>query len=580
MVEYTREELDDALLLADDAGDAKAVNQLSKMIVEFEKKQGYQPKDYNAGQMFEQAFESVGQAVGQVPEKVTEQVGQVLTQEAPTLDTLGMTRKMPSDAVFPILGSAANVVATSIGEGIKLGGKTLLQLTPDSLEKEVADRVMNGLNTIANTSGGEKALEIGLSAAKAGMGAWQALRQRDPILTDNIQGMFQVAEIYKPAAMRKPVPVETGLREKAKDLQVRGERMSADQRKAEVSKALEPLETGKAAEERVGRTVTDDKGNATYIPTVREEAVIKTVSDNTKVSASKTNQQNFNELKKSIEKTAQELDADLARASYVKMNTGSLSIELKGIVDDLLRNNPALVGDAGVVAEKLFKFVNGELKKSDGTPLSLMNIRRSLDKKIEDAGKDTYDGNENGYAIAQRTVRNFLNAKVSEAVPLAPVMESLAKQSNLFSAQDILRPKAAKDANTRMGIHLQNIMRAVDVNIPKSPVGKFLTVTGAYQVLTSQALLEAIPMIGGAAVVGSIGYAVHRGSVSPDLRKALSKLLKVTDQAIKKTKLREMEEALASDRAFIVEIMKLPTANTQDLTKEEQEYEYPEIPLR
>ena len=81
-------------------------------------------------------------------------------------------------------------------------------------------------------------------------------------------------------------------------------------------------------------------------------------------------------------------------------------------------------------------------------------------------------------------------------------------------------------------------------------------------------------------MLGGLGYAVYRGSVSPDLRKHIGKTLVMMDKIAKNTKSKEMREALALDRATLVEVMKLPTADVEDLTEEEKEYKYPEIPLR
>ena len=123
-------------------------------------------------------------------------------------------------------------------------------------------------------------------------------------------------------------------------------------------------------------------------------------------------------------------------------------------------------------------------------------------------------------------------------------------------------------------------MRATDTTLPRTPYGKIVTVGALGSFLFSETLQSMIPYLTTGAVAGGIGYAIHRGSVSPALRKYLGKTLVTMDQIAKKTKSKEMKEAIAFDRAAIVEIMKLPTAEVEDLTEEEKEYEYPEIPFK
>lgn len=579
MVDYTREELDDALILAGDANDVAAINEIAMMIEDLEKSQGYVPKDYSLGTSFGQAFESVGQTIGEIPQRVGEQVSQVAAQgiQFPP-QNLGEARKTPSSAIFPSVGSVAKVVTTSIGEGIKLGGKGVLEMTPDSLEKTVVDSFVDKYNSLAQTDAGEAIIDFGLSAAKGGLNMWQNFRQNNPIFADELQGVFQVSEIYKPAALRKPVPDTTGFREQAGKVEAKASQMTWDQKRADVVKAVEPVEiTPKMAEDRAERTSTDEKGNATYNPSEAEEAMYKVLATKTKVKSANTNQQNLNEVKESIKKASEALDKDLAEIDYIKLDKKQLKTELNVIVQDLLENNPSLVGNPGIAAERLFTFVAKKLDESDGSPLSVMNVRRQLDEEIGKFGRDNYDGNEKAYLIAQKTVRDFLNNKVAEIAPFSEIPQQLLDIHSMFKARDLLRTKAGPEANTRLGIHMQNLMRTTGTVLPKTPLSVALTLGGAYGLATSQVLQDAIPFLLGGGALGAVGYAVHRGTISPDLRKAMSKLLKFTDQAIKKTKSDEMAEALALDRAFIVELMKLPLADVEDLTEEEKAYEYPNV---
>jgi len=79
-----------------------------------------------------------------------------------------------------------------------------------------------------------------------------------------------------------------------------------------------------------------------------------------------------------------------------------------------------------------------------------------------------------------------------------------------------------------------------------------------------------LPTLTGLAASGTLGYAVYRGSVSPTLRRTLSKGLREIDDVLSKKSLgNEMRKALQADRVVFVELMKLPTA--PEGTDEEQE---------
>ena len=75
------------------------------------------------------------------------------------------------------------------------------------------------------------------------------------------------------------------------------------------------------------------------------------------------------------------------------------------------------------------------------------------------------------------------------------------------------------------------------------------------------AFLGALPALTGLAATGTIGYAVYRTSVSPSLRRSLSAALREVDSLLAKKSLgNDMRKALQTDRAMLVEVMKLPTA--------------------
>ena len=149
----------------------------------------------------------------------------------------------------------------------------------------------------------------------------------------------------------------------------------------------------------------------------------------------------------------------------------------------------------------------------------------------------------------------------------------------LYDDRDILEPKAADDLDTSMGRAIQNIARATDTVMPKTLGGKVNNIrmlTGAGAATAIGTLTPYLPYV--AAGTG-LGYLAYRGVNSNATRKQLGKTLVAIDKAIKETKVKEMKEALALDRATIIEALKLPLANIDDPEEENAEEEV-NVPYR
>ena len=252
----------------------------------------------------------------------------------------------------------------------------------------------------------------------------------------------------------------------------------------------------------------------------------------------------------------------------VKIGKYNYKFNKKELVDDLeakiaidLDENPVLIGDAKAVATKIYNKALRLLKESDGSPASIMDVRRQLDLWAKKSGKDSYDGNENAWTVSQRSVRDFLNQKVAEAVPETPVLEKLRRQHLLLRSKDRVLPKAAQEAETRLGRQFQNIGKATDTTLPRTPLGKVATVTTAATILGGSTFMGWLPGLSVLAATGTLGYAAYRGSISPSLRRTLSASLRQIDNVLNKPSLnKEMRDAIQTDRAAIVELMQLPSA--------------------
>jgi len=570
-MEPTLEELNAAILLADSEGDTASVEELVRAAQALEAKQGYQPTDYDMGQAVIEGAGNVVEGIKQFPQKVLEQTAKT--------SALGGS----SGQLLPqIAGAAVDAyILNPISEALKVAGKGILELTPDSKEKQIADTVTNTLTPLLDTP----LAEVGIEAANAGIRGWTAFAQNNPVQADTLKGVFQIAEVYKPPMLRNPVPyAPSALRKKGVELQKSARAETLQGKKDDLEEVITPLQTAKSKKERQEQMYTDEKGTTRYRRTSQDEDAINTLLK-TKVSSKNSNQKNQDIVTEEIAKRGSRLEAELKEYDWVKLDRQEVRKDMRKIVNDMLdptTGNPALAGETQAkTAKMLFTWVDGQLGSGDITPARLHALRKEFDSYIRKTkSRSALEGNETAFAVSQKAVRDYLNSKIIDSTPLLEVQEQLKDLHQLYRTKDVLKEKAAEDANTAMGRTLQNIQRVTDTTLPKSPLGKIVTVGAVGSFAFSEALQSILPFATTATVLGGLGYAVYRGSVSPQLRKHIGKTLVTMDKISKNTKSKEMREALALDRAALVEVMKLPTADVEDLTKEEQEFEYPEIPLR
>jgi hypothetical protein len=574
-MEPTLEELNAAILLADSEGDAASVEELVAAAQLLETKQqasqGYQPTDYNMGQAVIEGAGDVVEGIKQFPQKALEQTAKTFA--------LGGS----SGQLLPQIAGAAveSYILNPISEALKVAGKGILELTPDSKEKQLADTVTNTLTPLLDTP----LAEVGIEAAKTGIRNWTVFAQNNPVQADTLKGVFQIAEVYKPPMLRNPVPyAPSALRKKGVELQKSARAETLEGKKADLEEVITPLQTAKSKKERQEQMYTDEKGTTRYKRTLQDEDAINTLMK-TKVSSKNSNQKNQDIVTKEIEERGARLSTELKEYDWVKLDRQEVRKDMRKIVNDMLdptTGNPALAGETQAkTAKMLFTWVDGQLGSGDITPARLHALRKEFDSYIRKTkSRSALEGNETAFAVSQKAVRDYLNSKIIDSTPLLETKEQLKDLHQLYRAKDVIKEKAAEDANTAMGRTLQNIQRVTDTTLPKSPLGKVVTLGAIGSFAVSNTLQAMLPFAASATVLGGLGYAVYRGSVSPQLRKHIGKTLVTMDKISKNTKSKEMKEALALDRAALVEVMKLPTADVEDLTKEEQEFEYPEIPLR
>ena len=543
---YTKDELLDALEMADRQQDIQAVNEITGMLEEFDKSQGYQPEEFVSEESYRKVLADAGKTVDDLPVfleelRQKEEAGTLSNRERGIYGALSGRGR---------LGTGLDLVGT----GISLAAREVSKFIPDSVEKKVVDGVTESVKKLGEIPTVQNALE----ALGEGYQSYLQWKSENPNDAMGVESIINVAEVFAPPFKRKPIPDKTMFRTQADKQLDKARELETGQRKDYLQSLITPISTKANDEARAKRMTQNAKGRNVYNPTDEEQEMVN-VLKRVPVSSDNSLVGNRVILDTEINKVHNSLVKQLGK-SKVKLNKKELNTELEGIVDDLQETNPVLVGDASAVAKKIFNKAQQLLVKSDGSPAQLMQVRRDLDKWAKQQGKGSFDGNENAYTVAQRAVRDFLNEKVADAVPETAVLDKLRKQHLLLRANDRILPKAAQEADTKIGRLVDNFYIATGTTPPKTMLGKVATVGLATSIVGGAGMLGALPYLATGAGAGTIGYAIYRGSVSPSLRKALSAALRETDNLLSSKLSKEMRKAIQADRVVLVEAMKLPTA--------------------
>ena len=561
-MDYTKEELIAALGVANEEQDLEGVNALVSMLDEIsaqeEAQTGYQPTDYDLTKELGEGLGRIGEKIGGLPNFALQQG--VKTQ------ALGGS---PSQAILPIAGeTVSSYITTPISEALGFGGKAILELTDDSFEKKVADLTIGSFKTIMDSPLAQK----GLEAANYSIGKWSEFSKTFPLEADNLKGAVQIAEIYTPAKFRKPVPL------KASELKKQGVRLQREAAtKTLESKRSNMFEVIKREDTKANRLIdvknkiTDpDTGRTVLIPTPMEIDMADVLLEKTKVSVKNSDQLNLDILNATVKARGQKLTNELRQYDYVKFKREDIRGEMNSLIDDLLDpsssgHNPALSGAIRSQAAKdLFTWIDNKLGTGDITPARLYELRKELDTYIKQLKGNAFDGTQTAQTEAKKAVRNYLNTKVIEGAPFADVADDLKDMHLMFEAIDRITPKAAEALETAFARGLQNVARVTDTVMPKTIGGKIATVGILGGAGFTGALQTTIPFLPFVAGSGGIGYLAYRGVNSPHTRKKIGQAIVAIDKALKITGAREMKEALALDRATLIEAMKYPLANIEE----------------
>lgn len=451
-----------------------------------------------------------------------------------------------------ILQSAGKVGAGAmmdfLGEVLVSGGRGLSAITPDIIEDPLKDAVISAAHGFLNTDVGQ----LGLNAAKKGIDEWFEFKGNHPRAARNIEAIVDIGLILAPVKAKPVVAAEPTIAGRAAaGLTVRAEKQIVESKSAFVQDLVRPKLTAAVRVEEVGRTAEAGILNTKKVKPSPKELELAAAVGELPVAGNKTLQSNFNIISKEVSEEADRLIAALEKNDVLIPKREFLSA-----MDDALARlaeNPLIVGDAEKTGEKILAKMRQIVGGKKGTASGLLQARKELDAFMRSAkGPSVFDPKtENAVTIALREIRTATNDFIEASTPNVAVKQSLKKQSNLLGAMDNIKIKAADEASNAVLRLWQNALKVIPVR------AEFNQLLGVAMGVGGLGIAATFAPFFTKLIFGALGtYATGRLIMSPQTKKALAGLLKLTDQTIRKVKDEALISQLRLDRALLVELLK------------------------
>lgn len=452
-----------------------------------------------------------------------------------------------AEGVLQVAGKVgAGLALDLLGESVVSMARGVSNITPDMIEDPVMESANSAFNTFLNTGIGK----AGLLAAEKGADAWDLYRLNNPRAARNIESVVDIGMLVAPVS-RSAAPVKPNI------LSRTATRLD-DAVEAQVNRRAEsffddlvrPADTKATRIDEVGRTaemgILRQKVSA---PSAAEQRMASAVSRVDGVDPSKTMQGNYNAI-------AREVTAESERLGEALKQSGALvpRQESKRALDlarQRLEQMPTMVGDAAKSAVRIIDQAKKIIDENPGTSSGVLDARRQLDAWIRKQKPAVFDpASENAMSMAVREVRQSLNNLIDAKNPSQGVRDSLSFQSNLLGAMDNISVKAAAEGKNIVSRTWRNVSRILPMR------GEFNQ---------SLAVLMGVGGLGAAAAFAPYftqltglflgSYATGKLVTSQGMKKAISMLLKKTDQAIQKAVNPDMARQLRLDRAALLELL-------------------------
>ena len=333
-----------------------------------------------------------------------------------------------------------------------------------------------------------------------------------------------------------------------------GVRQSQANRKSFIDGLVSPKETPSELLKQVPRTT--EKGSGPFKRSVvelspQEKLMVAEVTRIPGITPKKTVQGNYNIISKRNTELAKELEKRLAREKATIPMTDMVA-RIQASIDDVVRNNPTVVGDPALAAKA--NRVGQEAVKilSEGklTPLGVLQSRRALDSWLLNNRPKVFDQAENTLSASGRAVRDVMNQTIEDLAPSAMAKDSLRRQSTLYGVMENVAPKAAAEGNNAVSRLWQNTGNIIGVrNRLVQDMAVLFGVGGLGAASMFAPIITKTAMLGGTALVAG------KIIMHPSTKIALAKMIKLADKAIIGGKDPSLLRQMRADRAVLVEMI-------------------------
>ena len=468
----------------------------------------------------------------------------------------------------------ASVVLDFLGEAIVSGGRGLSAITPDFIEDPAKRNAAKAGVLLLNTKVGR----AGLRAGMAGIESYKEFAKEHTSVARNIEAVVNIALLAAPVKA-KPVraPLEivgpvrkiprTGgpLTRAGAALERSGLKSAAKRKIRFVIDLVTPKQTAKARQAQVARTTEEGALQTARVElTAAQDASAKEILK-LAVSPKKTIQGNFNVIRQHVFKLADDLKIELAKTGKAgKFNKEEFFAQLDATLVRL-QENPALVGNAEISAERIIKIMRAEVEREAPHVSNLLAARKAFDQKLIQEGREKlFDpALENAMTFAIREIRKTTNNFIQQRVPSVGVRRSLDTQSKLLRAMDDIKIKAADEANSAI---TRTLRKGIKVLTARGEINQIAALVFGVGGLGAAAMFA--PFIRNFGALGVVVYVGGRLIMRPGARKGLGRLLKTIDEMTLKISDPAVLKELRVDRALIVELLEM---SDKELTETEGE---------
>jgi hypothetical protein len=293
-----------------------------------------------------------------------------------------------------------------------------------------------------------------------------------------------------------------------------------------------------------------------------ERDMVKEVRGLRTVDPEKSYQHNLNAIDDEVKTLRSALDTKLAKT---ELDAVSALKQLDNAVNDV-GDLPVLRGQTGADAVNLREVAKDLMAKKAGvkelyydmpgspklTAKDVMDVRRALDEKLAAVSWET-PTQLNSLVEARRALRDKLNSVVVNAVPDTDVSGSLARQSRLLGAMDVISPRAARENANRLTRAVENFRRHTGLQSPTTPQALMTTGSDLKTVIGTTALI-------GAYAAGKPLNAAAKGSLIT-FKNLLDKAIRAGGPGV---------VPLQADRQAILEIIKSLPSEPAPVEEEER----------